>query len=373
MIRHDRRRYMLMNFRVMAAAAGAVVVVAACSDDRTSSFEPVGGAGYIFRSNAANARNMPSFTISYETLDTTAAGPPPTTVSSPRVVVTISNLKQLLPGRAYRVWLVDSSGTVFRLARGQVIRTQVDTVSGLVTTTVDSSFTGLLQLSGGGRANVTYKLRLRRGLLGGTIRTDSAPYSQVVVSIGDSTDSDTTSGGTARPLGRRIRNNGTATATVTGSTTLGNWDVVTVANSYAFAPPFTGTGLGHFRQDEVTADFTELRRPPQGYAYRVYLVKNDSSSVLVSGLTAPYPRRSTSLDGADSSLVDEVVTPDGRIRSSNARNFAAQMNQDVTEFAYVVRVYLTLEPKLSDLTVRGPSLVNSANAPGVLGSVYAEP
>jgi hypothetical protein len=356
--------------RGLAAVGATLLAASACKDDRTSVLNIASPPGYIFRSTAGLARGVPSLTTTLETLDTTAAGPPVVTAAAPRLVVRLTALKALLPGKSYRLWLADSSGTVFRLARGQVYRTRTDTAAtGTITVTVDSSFTGLMQIPGLGRNNVTYRLKLRKGLMGANIRSDSAPFSQVLITIGDSSGTDTTSGAGAPIFGRRNRNNGTALATVVGSAALGNYSPLTVANAYTFSA--VGSGFGEARDSELTIDFTELARPPMGYAYRAWLVNPDSSSVLIGGLTAPYPRRDVSFDPADSSqLGDPAVTPIAFFRA-NARNFGGQMGlvPDATGggwFKNAVLFYLTLEPKLSDLTARGPTLINSSTLPATI-------
>jgi len=214
-------------------------------------------------------------------------------------------------------------------------------------------------LPGAGRANVTYTVRIRRSTLG--TRPDSAPFFQTLVTVGDSTPSDTTGAGGARSLWRRFRGGGGSV----GSLSFGNWFPEGTPN-YTFRA--AGSGLGHFRADELTVDFTGLSRPPMGYAYRAFLVATDSSSTLVSGLTAPYPRQDVSLDGGDSTLVDPEVNTIAFVHA-NARAFAGDIGLSANPstgrgwYRSFVRMYLTLEPKLSDLTQRGPSLINSGEVP----------
>lgn len=365
--------------RGLAAGCAALAMLSACDEDRATVFEPVSDLAYEFRTNTAAARNFPGGSVLVETLDTTSLGPPVTTVtaSTRRLVLVLSNLKQLSAGRAYRVWLADSTGTVFRLARGKVHRIQVDTVAGVVSRTEDSSFSGLVQISGGGRANVTYRIKIRRGDLGGTTRADSVPFSHFLITIGDSSATDTTSGTGPTPLWRRYRGAGSALLNSAGTLSFGNFASPASGQlSVTYTP--VGLGTGYFREDEVMCDFVSLLRAPQGYAYRMWIVMEDSSSFLVGGLTAPFPRRDQSLDGADSAQVDEVVTPTG-IRQATARNFGAQMglpDPAVSGYGYyrdVARIYLTLEPKLSDMTQRGPTLINSGSAPGIIARAYEEP
>lgn len=106
----------------------------------------------------------------------------------------------------------------------------------------------------------------------------------------------------------------------------GGLDLINAASPSDYTYGLIGAGMGGARGPEVSADLTEVARPPVGFFYRGYIVNNVGVGVVVDTARAPWSSDSTvsrvSLFDADvDPLLPGVVR--GDIRALNVRNCAS--------------------------------------------------
>jgi len=124
----------------------------------------------------------------------------------------------------------------------------------------------------------------------------------------------------------------------TGTTSFGNFDVDEPALSLIYGGD--GGGRGGFRGDVLSVNLESLSRPPIGYSYVGWLVREDGTAFRLPDITGPPPDR-VSLVDADVDAIAGLITPTG-ILEANLRVVADEAGIEFSEFRTLL---LTLEAK----------------------------
>lgn len=264
---------LLRHGRTAAAALVVVAAGAACSTDRATVFDPVGPNSYDF--HLANAPSVAAAGLPSGSVKVTAGTPNTVTLK-------LDNLNRL-SGGVYKVWVAVSASdqlTDVTPLVGDVTFTDAD--GNATTTTGTSTFA-----DGGAGTEVVLTAPLPA----------SPAFNVAFVSIESGTGTGTTPAA-AMPLWGTL-------STTSKALTFGTF-AAKASDRYAYF--INGHGEGGVRGTTLVVDDTLIARPPVGYYYGAFLVKGDESDTLYLGeLTAPFPRRNVSLRDADVSIVDPVV------------------------------------------------------------------
>lgn len=367
-----RHRLLPLSLAVLAA-----FVAGACEGDRANILRPAGDPSY--NANLANVqRNVPGGQL--------VAKKPRTAAGTATFTLTLRGLDSLAGGAVYQVWLGTQSGTTvtgFEKANAHIVAVRVDTtftpegdpevaeVETLNATT--SSFN-----RGGPSTTVTVTVDAA------SFGSDPRAKSVVLVSVEDNANA--TQPGEIRPFWSRTPN---APFTTTASETtfvqtvrFGTFDP-NPAQEYVYAP--VARGVASFRGQVFVVDDSDLARPPKGYYYETYLITRERVAAgtgtganartkdtlkvrSIGPLTAPFPRRSTSLRDADVSLVDPVVLADPPvILAGSSRLGADTANLAATApYAVFTEVRVTLESKKGSTERMAPTLILLGAVPDVV-------
>lgn len=286
----------LTSSRAVLAALVGVALLGACDSDRATVLEPFGEPTFNFRTLPATAASqaLPGGSIS-------VARP---ATGTGTITVTLRNLEPLAGSAVYKVWLVDSAGTTFVPATGEVL---------LITTgaTTDTTTAPPASTTSGFAANQRVVLRITAETLGSDPTANR--FGAVVVTIEDNASA--TTAGPVRPLFARYALAASGASTQNVNLSFGNFNADT-SQQYVFSA--TGRGTAGVRANALFIDDSSLARPPRGYYYAAYAVAvaydadadefNVVDTLPLGDLNAPYPREGVSLRDADERLVDPVVT-----------------------------------------------------------------
>lgn len=324
-----------MNFsrlRIAAAATTALVLGAACSDERSTTAEPVGDLGFGVNL-LKQATNLPRgrFVITGNTPVAPATG-------NDSIYVELAGLDSLSTAQ-YVVWIGNDSATKFSRVTGNLTIARIDTAINNAGDRVPTgAVTNVGTVSGfsNGRSNYTLRLASTR-TASGLAATDSANL--VLISIESSASATT-------PGDRRImwaRRNQGAAATGTADTftiggilrrvapfRFGNFaprpanefvyaqsavqrftfpTLTTINNAIATATTtIIPRGRIEKRGSILTVNDSNYYRPPIGYYYEAFAVRTDTLNRLIDTVSlgqkaTPYPDR-LSFYEADRTIVD---------------------------------------------------------------------
>ena len=374
----------------LAACAVIVAALPGCNDETSTVLAPMNRKAYNFLLTKEGS-NIPRG-------DVTTTRSPAAAGSVNTFTLTLRGLEKLGPTGFYQVWIgtVAAIGgasrdsavnltTLRRLSTSEFLVTRVDTTISpegdfvpVTTTLVNRINSGTSGFNEGG-PGVTVRMRTTATQLG----VNPSTLNLVLVTL----VSDTTNPpqpdaeGSQGKLWARYRTPGVPPAatppnpdsSLTFALGFGNFHA-TPSKQYTFVP--SGRGRGSLLSDKnvMILDDSILARPPKGYYYEAWLVSREDNtnffakdSLSLGPQTAPYPRRSISLYGADSAQVDQVIqTSPALIYAAASRvqgdSLAGLSTTTENRFRGIANAYITLEAKLgtSDMS---PAIILSGTMP----------
>lgn len=269
------------------------------------------------------------------------------------ISATFSNLEELQGGFVYEPWLVNpvtgASAPVSATYNLIRIVAERDPVTGEVVSTTDqleSSTADVTNFVGGdGGDGFRHQLIVSDAMLAGGAEDTIGLNTDLVLTI---TDSPGGAMSDMRPFWFSYTDqNGTPdnlfddSFTFSGSPTFGDFGAGT---RRVFSGE--GGGLGGFRARTLSIDLQSLSRPPVGYVYVGWLVREDGFAVELPDIRGPAPEF-VDLTNADAELVAGVVTPNGILDA----NFLADREDLGIAFRNFPSFLLTLEPKAGDAAI----------------------
>ena len=283
------------------------------------------------------------------------------------LTVTFSNLEVLTGAAEYEAWLVNPATGNTALATGTYNLIQIiaerDPITGEVISTRDSlasSTSGVSSFAGGDEGDgFRHQLVISDAALGGGAGDTVGLSTSVVLTIASAPGGAISD---SRPIWATYTNQNETpfnftddSFTMSGSTSFGNFEVAGAASSRTFSGE--GGGLGGFRADVLSLDLESISRPPVGYSYVGWLIRQDGAAVRLADITGPAPDF-VGLVGADVELIDGVVTTNG-ILNANIRGLRDDLGITYKNFPLVL---ITLEPKAGDPAI-GPIVVHQGVTP----------
>lgn len=393
-------------FRALAPVTCAVllIIASACNDDTATVLEPRGRTyNFVLLKEGANGPRAAGGAV----ITTRAVGASATQLTSTIADINVLGLEKLTPPAGYVFWTAQivapvAPSTDNTLANIQRLRTSdflvihVDTAISAQGDFIPRTDTALrvntrtlTPAANFGGPGVTYVIRTDSAALGFYPHTRNVIFMTPVpdTSVAVATPVD----GSAGRLWMRYTAATPAvpTTVATTTTTVATWFFgnfhPTTAKQYAFIPSGRGRGALVPDKNVLIIDDSLLARPPKGYYYETFLVKRDTvpaqkffsmDTISLGPQTAPAPRRSISLYGADSAQVDQVVqAPPGLPQLQIIYAAASRVDADTfprltqkpltgttNPFFGVANVYVTLEHKLG-LPLMSPAIILSAAAP----------
>lgn len=372
-----------------SAVAGLIVAGAlgACEFDRATVLSPLGDPSYDFRLTA-DGRNVPRGTYRYVRAHDAGHFPAIDTT----LTLTLRGLEELTSG-IYKVWIGNvnpaaPADTGWQEILGDLTITRIDTSftpegDPIPDTVVVRSAASASTFTEGGPATQMH-FNVNRTTRGGAITLNT-----VLVSI-EASDA-ATAPSTVRPLWVRV-NEGAISRTIipgtppetttviipavppdtvthvrTGNVKFGNY-ALTIANEYLFTA--TGRGTAGIRGNILIVDDSALARPPIGYYYATWVVRNDVDgnpvdTLMLGEQTAPFPDRDVSLREADVSLVHPVVLdfPMSILAASNRIELSG-----ADPFLNFGALWVTLENKAGFEETAAPTIVLSGIVPEIVSA-----
>src|SRR5215208_5566241 len=298
----------------LSVATAAALAFAACESDRATILQPAGDPSY--NANLANVqRNTPDGEF--------AAVKPRSAAGTASFFVTLRGLDSLAGSAVYQIWLGKQNG-----------------------------------------ATVTDFVKANAAILAERVDTTFTPEGDPEVNPNETLDV------TA------------AESTLVNDVSFGNFDP-DPSKEYIYTPVARGTAS--FRGNVFVTDDSGLARPPKGYYYETYLItrervpagtgtgtnartKDTLKVRSVGALTAPFPRRATSLRDADITLVDPVVLADPPVILAAASRLGADTANLVAGQPYAVfnEIRMTLESKKGSPDRMAPTVVLLGAVPDVV-------
>ena len=337
----------------LLVGAAALAMFAACDADRASVLEPYGNVARNFPMEPVSTADasLPGGSIVVSRAAATAGG-----MSTLRV--TLRHLEPLTGG-VYKVWLAEetlatatAAATVTNWVPAvgtlRVITAGEGTSRDTVLTNRVSSFNGV--------ADTTARYQLTVTDTSNTTDPLTAARNVVVVTI-ETSDAVTTPAATSpKPLWARFTNPTAGAAATTVNMSFGNYDP-DQTKQFVFAP--TGHGQTFIRDNFLVMSDTNLARPPRGYYYVAYLFGQDeegapTDTVELGSLNAPWPNGDVSLEDADESMVDGVVTDRPYAISAASLQYVGAATMRYAGYPFLV---LALKNKLGADGVAPPNTV----------------
>jgi hypothetical protein len=374
----------------VATCVAVLAAIAGCNDETSTVLAPMNRKAYNFLLTKEGS-NVPRGDVN-TTRSPAAAG------SVNTFTLTLRGLEKLKPGAFYQVWIgtvaaiggtsKDSAvnlATLRRLASNDFVVTKVDTTISPAgdfvpnTTTLVNRQTCCTSGFNEGGPGVTIRMRTNTASLG----VNPSTLNLVLVTLVTDTVAPPppdAEGSQAR-LWSRFRTPGTPPAatpanpdsSLTFALGFGNFHA-TPSKQYTFVA--SGRGRGSLLSDKnvLILDDSILARPPKGYYYESWLIARDDNvnffakdSLSLGPQTAPYPRRSISLYGADSAQVDQVIQSfPALIFAAASRvqgdSLAGLSTTTANRFRGIANAYVTLEAKLGTPDM-SPAIILSATMP----------
>lgn len=381
------------------AAVSAVLVAAACSDERSITYDHVGDLGYGILL-AKQSTNLPRGRIVVPNTPIASATP-----AADSILVDLAGLDSLSTG-SYAIWVANDSATKFALLSGtltiQKIDTTINNAGDPVFTPSTVTIPNVTTFRNGGQ-NYFMRFSSNRARATGLAATDSA--NMIIVSIETGTPGAAPSA--TRPLW--ARRSATAADTLRipagaagtlfrlGGFKFGNF-APRVADEYVYATSTFGRTIGinttnavattpniprgrvEVRGSIFTVNDSNYYRPPKGYYYEAWAIRNDTLGRWIDTLSlgvkaSPYPNRISFLN-ADTEIPDPTAmfgTPTPVIFASQHRVSADTIpaakpianGRPWNGFAFT---YVTLQNKFAPKDRMGAVAVMTAGLPGsILG------
>lgn len=299
---------------LIGACAASIAVATACTDERSTTLEPVGALGFgtVY---AKTSSNLPRGTVTFPV--SIAASATPNTDS---VIVTLAGLDSLTAA-SYTLWFANDSATKFaRVTTMNIVVTRVDTT---INSAGDPTFTPTVTTRTGqnsfrvGGSNLVLRVATARDATTGFTAADSLNTLLISIEPGAAGAAPTE----VRPLwGRRSQ----AAATRIASLRFGNFARGIPASAGApaanqeFVVATNGAmtivprGRVEVRGKIMVSNDSNFFRPPVGYYYNTYAIKFDTTgrfndTLYIGRKTSPYPARISLFDSDKSNPAPDVV------------------------------------------------------------------
>ncbi|HKG93181.1 MAG TPA: hypothetical protein VKA84_14850 [Gemmatimonadaceae bacterium] len=361
----------------LSVATAAALAFAACESDRATILQPAGDPSY--NANLANVqRNTPDGEF--------AAVKPRSAAGTASFFVTLRGLDSLAGSAVYQIWLGKQNGatvTDFVKANAAILAERVDTTftpEGDPEVNPNETLDVTASSFNRGGPSTTVSIEVNATTFG------SDPRAKDVLLITVEDNANATQPGDIRPFWSRTAGASlgltAAESTLVNDVSFGNFDP-DPSKEYIYTPVARGTAS--FRGNVFVTDDSGLARPPKGYYYETYLItrervpagtgtgtnartKDTLKVRSVGALTAPFPRRATSLRDADITLVDPVVLADPPVILAAASRLGADTANLVAGQPYAVfnEIRMTLESKKGSPDRMAPTVVLLGAVPDVV-------
>ncbi len=293
-------------------------------------------------------------------------GHPNVAAGASRVTLTVRNLKPLAAGQTYQIWLYDEvEGDATRVEATYTLQ-QPDTLG---IDPLGEPIIDWVDVQGPGPATDFNGVRGYRHII--ELRNSNliptgvrlSQFSHVVATIGSS---DANPASSPAPVWFRYTNqNGTRTDLFDNEVFLEG------SARFGFRPSLADKGIGwqpfgsgnvqFLNVEAIAVALNRLARPPLGFYYGVWLVnEDDGTNLFVGEITTPPPGLESLLD-ADVTKNDFVS--DSEILAAGKWATWADLGANYKSFT---SLYVTLEPKNGDGSVRSPSTIFRAAIPANL-------
>lgn len=297
---------------------------------------------------------------------TDVLGHPNLAAGASTVTLTVRNLKPLASGQTYQIWLYDEVDGDATKVDATYTRQRPDTLG---IDPLGEPIIDWVDVEGPGSASdfssvpgYRHVIQLRnQDLIPTGVRLSQ--FTHVVVTIGSS---DANPASSPAPVWFRYTNqNGTRTDLFDNEVFLGG------DAEFGFRPNLADQGVGwqafgsgtvqFLNVEAIAVALNRLSRPPLGFYYGVWLVNEDEDTNLFVGeITTPPPGLESLLD-AD--VTTNEFVSDSEILSAGKWATWADLGTTYTNFTHL---YVTLEPKDGDSSLRSPSTIFRAAIPANL-------
>lgn len=299
---------------LIGACAASIAVAAACTDERSTTLEPVGdlGFGTVY---AKTSTNLPRGTATFPVAISASATP-----NTDSVIVSLAGLDSLTSG-SYTLWFANDSATKFaRVTSMNIVVTRVDSTINAagdpVFTPNVSTRTGQNSFRVGG-SNIALRVATARDASTGFTAADSLNTLLISIEPGTAGAAPTevrplwgrrSQGGTTRVAPLRFGNFGRAIPAIAGAPGA-NQEFVVATNGVMTIVP---RGRVEVRGKIMISNDSNFFRPPVGYYYNAYAVKFDTTgrfndTLYIGRKTSPYPARTSLYDADKSNPSPDVV------------------------------------------------------------------
>ncbi len=305
---------------LVGACAATLVIAAACSDERSTTLEPVGdlGFGTIL---VKTSTNLPRGTATFPVAVVSSATP-----ATDSVIVTLAGLDSLTTG-SYTLWFANDSATKF--ARVTSMNLTVTRLDSTLNAAGDPVFvptvtnrTGVSSFRTGG-SNIGFRVATARNASTGFDAADSLNTLLVSIEPAAAGAAPTevrplwgrrSQGGTTRIAPLRFGAFGRAIPARAGDPGA-NQEFVVATNGVMTIIP---RGRVEVRGKIMVANDSNYFRPPVGYYYNAYAVKFDTTglfndTVYVGRRTSPYPARLSLYEADKTNPAPDVVFETPRV------------------------------------------------------------
>jgi len=314
MIFHRTFNRTLSRTLLVGAVTATVAIVGACTDERSTTLEPVGdlGFGTVL---AKTSTNLPRGSVTFPVAIVASATP-----ATDSVIVTLAGLDSLTTG-SYTLWFANDSATKFaRVTSMNIVVTRVDsTINSAgdpVFTTTNTTRAGQNSFRAGG-SNLSFRVATARDASTGFTAADSLNVLLVSIEPGAPGAAPTevrplwgrrSQGGTTRIAPVRFGAFGRAIPALAGTPGPNQEFVVATNGNMTIIP----RGRVEVRGKIMIANDSNYFRPPVGYYYNAYAIKLDSTgrfndTVYIGRRTSPYPARISLYEADKTNPAPDVV------------------------------------------------------------------
>jgi len=296
------------------ACAAALAVASACTDERSTTLEPVGDLG--FGTNyARTATNLPRGTATFPVAIAASATP-----NTDSVIVTLAGLDSLTSA-SYTLWFANDSATKFaRVTTMNIVVTRVDSSINAAGDPVfvpsSTTRTGQNSFRVGG-SNIALRVATARDASTGYTAADSLNTLLISIEPGAAGAAPTevrplwgrrSQGGTTRVAPLRFGNFARGIPARAGEPRANQEFVVATNGAMTIVP----RGRVEVRGKIMVSNDSNYFRPPVGYYYNAYAIKFDTTgrvndTLYLGRRTSPLPARTSLYESDKTNPAPDVV------------------------------------------------------------------
>ncbi len=290
------------------------VAIGACSDERSTTLEPVGALGFG-TVLARTATNLPRGTVTFPVAISASATP-----ATDSVIVTLAGLDSLTSG-SYTLWFANDSATKFAPVTSMNIT--VTRVDSTINAAGDPVFAPTMPTRNNvasfraGGSNLSFRVATARNAAPAMVAADSLNTLLISIEPGATGAAPTevrplwarrSQGGTTRVASLRFGNFARGIPASAGSPAA-NQEFVVATNGVMTIVP---RGRVEVRGKILIANDSNYFRPPVGYYYNGYAVKFDTTgrfndTLYIGRRTSPFPARVSLYESDKTNPAPDVV------------------------------------------------------------------